>query len=287
MAMPLGSMSQLGRASVQPSGSCRLCSEYQRALCSGFFSAQASNVFCQAAFFSMPSPTVPRVSAGQLLVDLEGLLQVDPRIFLVAATSSAPSAEPSIVRCSAWSAHREADHGADLDERGPVGDLLGLVDRGQDAFDVLATLDHLGVPTVGGVPGRGVLGESDVDVVLDRDLVGVVEDDQVAKTLPAGDRGRLGGDALLLQSQFVPQPAPEPLQTAATAPAPAPTVDEKSYAEFQASAGSSRPRTLRTRQLARRPNDPVRRFLPKHSECRSPIPTRVSRVRRTNRPVNS
>ena len=35
-------------------------------------------------------------------------------------------------------------------------------------------------------------------------------------------------------SQFVPQPAPEPLQTAATAPAPAPTVDEKSYAEFQA-----------------------------------------------------
>ena len=55
--------------------------------------------------------------------------------------------------------------------------------------------EHL--PAVGGVAGRDVLVEGDVGVVLDRDVVVVVEDDQVAQLLGAGQGAGLGGDTLL------------------------------------------------------------------------------------------
>ena len=47
--------------------------------------------------------------------------------------------------------------------------------RLQDADDVLAALDVLHVPAVGLVARGGVLGQRDVGVVLDGDLVVVVE----------------------------------------------------------------------------------------------------------------
>ncbi len=58
-------------------------------------------------------------------------------------------------------------------------------------------LDELGVPAVGGVPGDRVLAEGDGGVVLDRDVVVVPDDGEVAQSLGAGQRGRLAGDALL------------------------------------------------------------------------------------------
>ncbi len=90
-----------------------------------------------------------------------------------------------------------ADDRAHRDERRLVGDGLGRLDRLLDADDVLAALDLLHVPAVGAVAGRDVLGQRDVGVVLDGDLVVVVEHDQVAELLGARQRRRLAGDALL------------------------------------------------------------------------------------------
>ena len=55
----------------------------------------------------------------------------------------------------------------------------------------------LDVPAVGLVAGADVLGEGDVGVVLDRDLVVVVDQREVAELLHAGDGRGLGADALL------------------------------------------------------------------------------------------
>ena len=74
---------------------------------------------------------------------------------------------------------------------------LARLDGFLDADDVLAALDLLHVPAVGAVARGGVLGQRDIGVVLDRDLVAVVEHDQVAELLGAGQRRRLAGDALL------------------------------------------------------------------------------------------
>ena len=75
--------------------------------------------------------------------------------------------------------------------------LAGL-DRVVQGLDVLLVagaavgpVDVLDVPAVRRVAGRDVLGEGDVGVVLDRDLVVVVDQRQVAELLVAGERGRL------------------------------------------------------------------------------------------------
>ncbi len=77
--------------------------------------------------------------------------------------------------------------------------LDGLVQR-RDVLLVrraAAPVDGLDVPAVGLVALGDVLAQGDVGVVLDRDLVVVVDQGQVAQLLGAGDRGRLGADALL------------------------------------------------------------------------------------------
>lgn len=58
-------------------------------------------------------------------------------------------------------------------------------------------LHPLDVPAVGLVALEGVLGDRGLRVALDRDVVVVPQQDQVAELLVAGQRGRLGGDALL------------------------------------------------------------------------------------------
>ena len=80
-----------------------------------------------------------------------------------------------------------------------LGGLDGAVQLG-DVLDVLAGLlpvDGLHVPAVGLVALGDVLGEGDVGVVLDGDLVRVVDHDEVAELLVAGERGGLAGHALL------------------------------------------------------------------------------------------
>ena len=65
------------------------------------------------------------------------------------------------------------------------------------AVTAVGPVDRLYVPAVGLVAGGDVLGERDLGVVLDRDRVVVVDEDEVAEPLGAGDRGRLAAHALL------------------------------------------------------------------------------------------
>ena len=91
----------------------------------------------------------------------------------------------------------EGDHGAEQDERRPVALGARVLQGLEDAGDVLAALDDLHVPAVGLVALGGVLAQRDRGVVLDGDLVVVVDHREVAQLLGAGQRRRLGGDALL------------------------------------------------------------------------------------------
>ncbi len=89
-----------------------------------------------------------------------------------------------------------ADDRAQFDERRPVGDGLGVGDGLLDGRHVLAALHLLHVPAVGLVARGGVLAQRDVGVVLDRDLVVVVEDDEVAQLLHGRQRRGLRRHAL-------------------------------------------------------------------------------------------
>ena len=121
---------------------------------------------------------------------------------MVALTSASPSAEP----CAApvfclFGAGQPMIVRSTMND-GLSGDGLGGLDRVVQRLDVLlvAAFGHPGdvlhVPAVGLVAGADVLGLGDDRVVLDRDVVVVVDDDQVAEFLHRGDRGRLVGDAL-------------------------------------------------------------------------------------------
>ncbi len=99
---------------------------------------------------------------------------------------------------------RVADDRAQRDDRRLAGLGLGGLDRGVQRVDVLRVagaavgpVDPLGVPAVRRVAREDVLGERDVRVVLDGDLVVVPDDDEVAELLVAGERGRLARHALL------------------------------------------------------------------------------------------
>ncbi len=90
----------------------------------------------------------------------------------------------------------EADVGADGDERRAVVGLGG-VDRGRDRGEVVAVLDALGVPAVGVEPADDVLAERPGRRAVELDVVVVVQDDELAEPQVAGQRARLGRDALL------------------------------------------------------------------------------------------
>jgi hypothetical protein len=138
-----------------------------------------------------------------VVVDDEGLLGSKPRTFFVAASSSAPSAEPWILPVFCLPGEGQPMIVFRMISDGLVGLALGGLDRRVqlgDVLDVLAGLlpvDRLHLPAVGLVALRDVLGEGDVRVVLDRDLVRVVDRDEVAELLVAGEAGGLAGHALL------------------------------------------------------------------------------------------
>ena len=89
----------------------------------------------------------------------------------------------------------EADHAADLNQRGPVGRLLEAVDRAAQAVQVVdvVQLDH--VPAVAGEPRGHVFAERQRRVALDRDVVVVVDPAEVRELQVSGQRGRLAADA--------------------------------------------------------------------------------------------
>ena len=127
-----------------------------------------------------------------------------PSTSLVAATSSAPRAEPCALPVF-WALG--AGQAMIVRSRMKLGlsvtasaALIAAYSAGTSSRYSLppwvqSTVLH--VPAVRRVARRDVLGERDVGVVLDRDLVVVVDQGQVAELLDAGDRAGLAGHALL------------------------------------------------------------------------------------------
>jgi hypothetical protein len=96
-----------------------------------------------------------------------------------------------------------ADQRLEDDERGLARLGLAVLDRRVQRLDVLDVLARRGpvdvqhLPAVRLVAGGHVFRERDVRVALDRDLVRVVDRDQVAELLVARERGSLARHALL------------------------------------------------------------------------------------------
>ena len=184
--------SQCGRSASQPSGSSLGQQPVQQRLAFGLAlrpgvelaAATPRGLPCRGP----PARGCARARSSRTSNVLSGS---KPRIFLTSATSSAPSAAPCALPVFILVRRRVADDGAQRDERRLVGDCLGGLHCFFYADHVLAALDDLHVPAVGRVAGRGVLAQRDVGVVLDGDLVVVVEHDQVAELLGAGQRRRL------------------------------------------------------------------------------------------------
>ena len=118
---------------------------------------------------------------------------------------------------SALELRAEADGGGELDHRRLVSDLLGLLDGGLNALKVVVSvLDPLCVPTVSleslqNILSEGTLGvavytfllvqvsyriASDFFQLTNRNVVVVVDHDQVTELQVAGSRGSLAGNTL-------------------------------------------------------------------------------------------
>ncbi len=89
-----------------------------------------------------------------------------------------------------------ADVGAHGDQRRLAGLGLGRGDRSVDRVDIVAVGYALDVPAVGLEALAHVLGEGEVGGAVDGDVVVVVEEDQLAELLVAGEGGGLAADAL-------------------------------------------------------------------------------------------
>ncbi len=90
-----------------------------------------------------------------------------------------------------------ADRRPHGDDRGALLLADGRLDRAVDAVDVgVAVLDAQGLPAVGRVTGQDVLGEALLRGPVERDVVVVVEVDELSELQVSGERARLGGDPL-------------------------------------------------------------------------------------------
>mmetsp|Transcript_10183 Transcript_10183/g.28581 ORF Transcript_10183/g.28581 Transcript_10183/m.28581 type:complete len:741 (+) Transcript_10183:131-2353(+) len=93
--------------------------------------------------------------------------------------------------------HTLTDDGVALDELGlAIVGGLGGGDGGLNGIEVMA-IDVIGLPSVSIVTLDDVLGLSVLGHLVEGDLVGVVEDDEVVELLVGGEGGGLGGDTLL------------------------------------------------------------------------------------------
>lgn len=131
-----------------------------------------------------------------LLGNVEALLGVEAELLL--ELLDVVSLEGSTVdTMGALLLGAETDDGLELDKRGLVLDLLGLLEGVEDALEVVVTvLDGDGVPAVRLVSLEDVLSESLVGVAVDGDVVVVPDGNEVAELEMAGERAGLGGDTL-------------------------------------------------------------------------------------------
>ena len=145
----------------------------------------------------LPALADPGEQLADLVGDREGLLVGPAEVLLgqldllLAQGRAVSGAGVLLVRAAV------ADVGGQGDEGGPVCDALCLADRELDLLQrgLLRTL--VDVPAVGVESLGDLLVEGEVRCALDRDLVVVIDRDQLAEPEVARKRSRLGGDALL------------------------------------------------------------------------------------------
>src|SRR5712692_7557450 len=89
-----------------------------------------------------------------------------------------------------------ADMATNANQRRPARLGASVFDCVCERVEVVGVLNRLGMPSVGFEPFAYVFGESDLGVAVDRDVIVVVEVDDVAKAQMARDRCRLARDAL-------------------------------------------------------------------------------------------
>ena len=94
VATPFSSGSKVGSESAQPSGRVRVCIRSKSATSADGFFAHRSNSSLHAACSALPRATAARVCSRTSAGTSKVCSGSKPRIFLVAATSSVPSAEP-------------------------------------------------------------------------------------------------------------------------------------------------------------------------------------------------
>ena len=141
----------------------------------------------------------------------------NPRVRLVSACCSAP-------RASEWArwvpgvARAVPDDRLDRDERGLALDRDGRGDRRVQLVQVVAVRDGRGLPAVGLVALDPVLGERDLGVAVDRDVVVVVEEHQVVEAQMPGQRRGLARHALHQVAVRDDHEHPEPRRIAVPRP---------------------------------------------------------------------
>ena len=209
VAMPFSSASKVGRAWRSRSGSSPAPSRSSSAARSGLALRQALKPWSHSRWAALPRFATSRAWARTAAVDLEGLRRVEAEDLLgggdlVRAERRAVGGLP-VPRADGAG---QRDDGAEHDERGRRRDRRLFSSAARSGVDVLGVaggargvlalppVDLDDVPAVGLEALADVLAEGDVGVVLDRDLVGVVDDGEVGQLLVPGERAGLGGDAL-------------------------------------------------------------------------------------------
>ena len=203
VATPLSSGGKDGSASVQLSGSRGAASRSSSSRCCGCCSDHSPELLVPLRVRLLaPVGHLARVrdeviGGGERdgRVEAEHLLGLG--YFLGAERGAVRG--PGVLRVRRW----PRDDRAQRDE-GRLGGVLpcGLESVVQRPHVLVVTLgcppaQPLHVPPVGLVPCCDVLGLGDVGVVLDRDVVVVIEHDEVAELLVPGDSGGLVADAFL------------------------------------------------------------------------------------------
>jgi hypothetical protein len=88
----------------------------------------------------------------------------------------------------------KADRGFRDDDRGTIGLLACRHQSPVQTFEIPVAIDGLDVPTLGFEAARDIFAEADRCRPIDRDLVVVLEIDQVPEAQVTRERTRLGGD---------------------------------------------------------------------------------------------
>ena len=116
---------------------------------------------------------------------------------LVSLTSSSPSGEPWAPAVSCLWGLPWAMWVRTMINEGSSSTAIAVSQRPLEVVEPDVLLEVLDVPPVSLVALAHVLGEGDLGVALDRDVVLVIERDQPAESEVPGERGRLARDPLL------------------------------------------------------------------------------------------